>query len=214
VWTPRGDMPAGSGFDIPRAEPVLEATFEIVEEPRQNAAPTFSMPEGREEPVSREEPPSGDPILSHMSASMTENAPAEEPVKEPAEAPAESTSSWESGEKVGAGRVFGAILVTLPMIALGLVGFAVALALGVAFLALGGVCAVAAVYCGGYVFGGAITYMPDILLVAGLMLAGACFGLLFLWTGLWIAAGGIILTVRTIGSVYAGILKREGRYND
>lgn len=201
--------------------------------------PLFTMSQDAGEPVYMSEPvPEEEPtvipaapaeeedvFMLHMSAEPVEEAsaeelPAEPPAEEapevPAAPPEEAPIETAAPEKAsaGAGRVFGAVLVTVPMVALGAVGFAVSLALGALALALGAACGVGAAYCGGYVFGSTITFVPDLLLLGGAMLLCAGLALLFLWLGIWLAVQGIALTVRLIGSVYRSILGKGGKSRD
>ena len=201
-------------------EPIVPPTAEPVPE-----TPMFTVPWDGGEPVYMSEPvpepepevipaaPEEDMFLLHMSAAPVEVTETEELPPEPVpEAPAdpaeEASDIAPAPEKTspGAGRVFGAVLITLPMIVLGAVGFAVSLALGALAMALGVACGVGAAYCGGYVFGGTITFVPDILLLGGTMLLCTGLALLFLWLGIWLAIRGIALTVQLIGSAYRGVL--------
>ena len=109
----------------------------------------------------------------------------------------------------GAARIFAAILVTVPFIALWIVGFALFLALGAAVMAVGFAACAAGVYFAGYVMSGLITFLPDLLLVAGAALGCFALALLFIWTGLWIAAGGCICVVRMTAGVYRAILMKK-----
>ena len=145
----------------------------------------------------------------------TEGAAPEESRDVPAaapEAPPESEENADGKEEgPGAGRVVAAILVTIPMLVVWAAMLAVFLALGAAVLAVGVGFGAAGVYLGSYVFSGVITFMPDMMLVAGAALVCFALALLFAWAGLWIAIGGIILTVRFARSVYRGILgKKKG----
>ena len=109
----------------------------------------------------------------------------------------------------GAGRVFAAILVTVPFIALWIVGFALFLALGAAVMAAGFAACAAGVYFAGYVLSGMITFLPDMLLTAGGALGCFALALLLIWTGLWIAAGGCVCVVRLTRGAYRSILKKK-----
>ncbi len=149
---------------------------------------------------------------------------AEEPVKEPAALalpvadgdPAPDADEEQDGEEddeeedesPGAGRVFGAVLATIPMAVVWIVMVAFFLALGLAILAAGLSVGAVAVYLSSYVISGAITFMPDLLMVAGGALVAFCVALLLFWLGLWIVVGGIMLTVRFARSMYRGILGR------
>ena len=112
-------------------------------------------------------------------------------------------------EKPGAGRIFAAILVTVPFIALWILGFILSLALGAVFMAAGFALCVAGVYFAGYVIHRMIAYMPDMLLVAGGALGCFALALLFIWTGLWIAVGGCVGVVRLTANAYRRILKKR-----
>ena len=109
----------------------------------------------------------------------------------------------------GAGRILAAVLVTVPFIALWIVGFAFFLALGAAVMAVGFASCAAGVYFAGYVLSGLITYLPDMLLVTGAALGCFALALLLIWTGLWIAAGGCVCVVRLTRGAYRSILKKK-----
>lgn len=106
----------------------------------------------------------------------------------------------------GFGRVLAAVLVTIPFIVLWIVCFAVSIALGLGLMAVGFVFCMGGVYLAGYVFGGQIGFMPDMLLVAGGALVCFALALLFIWTGLWIAVGGCAAAVHFTSGVYRRIL--------
>lgn len=144
-----------------------------------------------------------DAMAAHLSAELIP-AP-EEAAAESAPAPAEEKAP---AKKPSGGRVFGAVLVTIPMIALAIIGFALSLALAAVFVGLGVGCGFAGVYSAGYLFGGTMTFMPDLLLMGGAALVCLGLMLLFVWSGLWILIGGCRLTVQLIAGVYRSILKK------
>ena len=63
-------------------------------------------------------------------------------------------------------------------------------------------------------FSGVITFMPDMMLVAGAALVCFALALLLVWAGIWIAVGGVILTVRFARSIYRGILGKKEKGGD
>ena len=158
--------------------------------------------------------PAAAPSMEEKVTVPAENRPsAGEPVNETEAEPEEGEEDEDDGP--GAGRVIAAVLVTIPMLVIWAAMLAVFLALGMAILSAGLGIGAAGVYLGGYVFSGVITFMPDIMLVAGIALICFCLALLLAWMGLWIAAGGILLIVRFARSVYRGILgKRKGEKGD
>lgn len=134
---------------------------------------------------------------------------------EPEEADGEEpTTHAPSGSAPGAGRVIGAVFVTIPVIAIAVIGFALFIALGLLFMLVGLALALCGVYVAGYVFGGTLTFMPDLLLAAGGALLLFAFALLLFWMGIWTAVGGCIVTVKLIGAIYRGILGKSRKEND
>ena len=135
--------------------------------------------------------------------------PVPEPEK-PAQVP-EPPRTPPSRKKTGpgAGRVIAAILVTFPFIALWVVSFALFVSLGLAVMALGFACCAAGIYLAGYITGGKLGFMPDYMFVGGGALVLFGLTLLFLWTGLWIAVGGLASVIGWTGSVYRSILKKK-----
>lgn len=117
---------------------------------------------------------------------------------------------------VSGGRAFGAVMVTIPMLALWALLFGLSLGLGIAVLAIGAALGVGGVYIAGYVFNGTISYMPDLLLTAGAALASLALALLLVWSGLSIAISGCSATVRLTRSIYRSILypKKEGNRDE
>ena len=140
------------------------------------------------------------------------------------EAPDKSGETGESEEYevisehplVSGGRAFGAVMVTIPMLALWALLFGLSLGLGIAVLAIGAALGVGGVYIAGYVFNGTISYMPDLLLTAGAALAALALALLLVWSGLSIAISGCSATVRLTRSIYRSILypKKEGNRDE
>lgn len=88
----------------------------------------------------------------------------------------------------------------------------IALSVGLGLLAIGpGVLfGAAGGYMSGYMFGGIMTFLPDILLVGGAVLISFCLALLLLWLGVFVAVGGTYLVVRATGGIYRKILGRGG----
>lgn len=136
-------------------------------------------------------------IMQFASASLAEND----------EEPEEGFEQVE--ERPGAGRVFAAVLVTVPLILLWIVGLVLSLVLGAAMMAIGFAFCAAGVYFAGYAINGFIAYMPDLLLVCGGALACFALALFFLWFGLWFAVGGCVALVRVTSGIYRGILKKR-----
>ncbi len=152
-------------------------------------------------------------IMSAAPAPAPEEPPAEERQEEQPEDGSEEdepdSDEPEEDEGPGAGRVFGAFLVTLPLILLWIVGLAVFLALGACSLAAGFALCAAGVYLAGYALGGYIAFMPDLLLVCGGALGCFALALLFLWLGLWFIVGGIAALVRVTARTYRRILRKK-----
>ena len=142
-------------------------------------------------------PPAGDDPQEPESETAEDEEQDDEPTSPP------------RSESPGAARIFAAILVTVPFIALWIVGFSLFLALGAAVMAVGFAACAAGVYFAGYALSGIITFLPDLLLVAGGALGAFALALLFIWTGLWIAAGGCVCVVRLTSGVYRSILKKK-----
>ena len=126
----------------------------------------------------------------------------------PAEEASAETAEPERPASPGAGRILAAVVVTLPFLLWWGVGFALSLALGAVFLAVGFAVCVAGVYLGGYALSSVMTFMPDKLLVGGGALGCFAAALLLIWMGLWVIVGGIALVIRTSGKVYRRILNR------
>ena len=217
-----------------KAQP--EESAAETEEAVQSEAPAAAEPEDEirivEETVSvlPEEPAAEAP--AQPEAAPADDVPAEEPytdepyAEEPhgeseaygeTEKTEEPDSSGETDESeeyevisehppVSGGRAFGAVMVTIPMLALWAVLFGLSLGLGIAVLAIGASLGVGGVYIAGYVFNGTISYMPDLLLTAGAALAALALALLLVWSGLSIAISGCSATVRLTRSIYRSIL--------
>ncbi len=137
----------------------------------------------------------------------------EEPEQEPeAEQTVRKVRHVRPGEqtvKPGPLRILAAILVTIPFLVLWAVSFALFISLGLAVMAVGFACCVAGVYLGGYVLGGTLSFMPDLLLVAGGAIGCFALALLLIWTGLWIAVGGLASVIRFTANVYRKILRKK-----
>ena len=173
--------------DEEEEEPEDEGVTEIVPAPDAEEGDDASEEEPEEDPDEDEE--------DHDEDEDEDEPDVEEPQKEP----------------VGAGRVVAAVFVTIPMILFVLLGFAVSLVLGFASMGVGVVFGAAGGYLSGYAFGGMTAFLPDILLLAGGMLLCFCLALFFLWLGIWLAVGGVRLTIRGVRAVYRSILKRGGQ---
>lgn len=181
-------VPAESDTEEPDAEEPAEP--ETPEEPEETAAP--------------EEP---EEIVLSAEPDEPETAPV--PAAEPSGDGGEEEYYYEEIEerpRVSGGRAFAAVVVTIPMLVLWAVLFGLSLGLGLAVLAVGAALCMVGVYLTGYVFGGAIGYMPDLLLTAGATLASFALSLLLLWAGVSIAVSGCTLTVRLTRSIYRSIL--------
>ena len=81
---------------------------------------------------------------------------------------------------------------------------------GAVFLAAATAAAVLGGYLISYVLSGVLTYMPDLLLVAGGALISLAVALVLLWLGLFVLFGGIVRTIKISASVYRAILKKRG----
>jgi len=188
-------------------EPAEEAFGETAEEAEAASAGEFSseLESDAEEGVTEVVAPPDEDLQAAVSDEPVETEETDEEEPEAEEAPK---------EPVGAGRIVAAVFVTIPVIVLVLLGFALALGLG--FTAMGGGAVFGALggYLSGYAFGGVTAFLPDILLLAGGMLLSFCLALFFLWLGLWLAVGGVRLTIRTVAAIYRGILKRGGQTNE
>ena len=202
------------------AEP--EKEIQIVEEtvsvfPEVPAAEAPAQPESfpayaapADEPYAEEthdEAPHGD---------FEENGEAEAPDKSGETGESEEYEVISEHPPVSGGRAFGAVVVTIPMLALWALLFGLSLGLGIAVLAIGAALGVGGVYIAGYVFNGTISYMPDLLLTAGAALAALALALLLVWSGLSIAISGCSATVRLTRSIYRSILypKKEGNRDE
>ena len=197
---------------------------EDIPEPEKDEEPVGAPEEpAAEEP--REESPSAEadeaetaPLLPAEAEALFPPEPTKEETEPPAGAEAEDRTTREPPERPaetkksrspGAGRIFAAILVTFPFLLLWIASFAVFIALGLAVMAVGLVCCTAGVYFVGYVTHGGLSFMPDLLLVAGAALVCFALALLFIWMGLWIAVGGCAGVIRWTSSVYRKILRKK-----
>ena len=165
------------------------------------------------EPAPVEEAPAPAPVepaAEEAPAPVIVPAAEPVPVKEeprPAEVPVRAEPEPEKGPS--GGRVFGAVLVTIPMIAVWVILIGISLLLGAAVIAVAAAFCFAGVYLAGYIFSGMFTFTPDLLMVIGGALIAFALALLFMWLGLWIAIGGIIDTVKLSRSIYRGILGKK-----
>lgn len=231
-----GDIVSGLYGEDAAAEPEGPAEpTEIVVPPEQKDGPLFGgeeevepetapavVPEPSEEAVPSEGPAFVvEDAAREKETGASEDAPEEPSGHEPEDDDAdeadysdadeedEDDAPEEKPEGPGAGRVFGAVVVTLPMLVYWILGFVLSLALGAAFIALGAAACAAGVYLAGYVFGGKLGFMPDLLLTAGAALALFALTLLFIWTGIWIIVGGCAGVIRTSRRIYGKILKKR-----
>lgn len=191
--------------EMPKAEP------ETAETADPEAVEASETPEEPEEPETLDETAlTYDIPAEELPAEETETAPEMTPAEEPAEEEkTEEEYEYEEAEErrpVSGGRVFAAVVVTIPMLAVWALLFGLSLGLGVAVLAIGAALVAVGVYLTGYVFNGAIVRMPDLLLTAGAALAVFALALLLLWSGVSIAVAGCTLTVRLTRSIYRSIL--------
>lgn len=200
----------------PSGEPLIPEETPMEDLPAEEAVPP--------EPVSREAGPAPEEWTDD-AATIPEIVPEEQiaeeiPVEIPASAEEKSTevtapaaetvrASKQTDRKPGAGRVFAAVLVTVPLIAMWALFFGLSIALGAAVMALGAAFAAVGIYLMSYLFSRMITYIPDVMLVAGGVLVAMGGALLLIWCGLWIAVGGCILTVRISRSIYRKVLGTE-----
>ncbi len=201
---PAEEAPAPAVEPAPPAEPETLAEENFVLEPEETvpaavaAVPAAAMAEPAEE-------------TAPVPATVPAEAPA--PVKEAPAAEASVRAEPEQEKGPSGGRVFGAVLVTIPMIAVWIILFGISLVLGAAVIAVAAAFCFAGVYLAGYIFSGALPFTPDLLLVIGGALVAFALALLFMWLGLWIAIGGIIDTVKLSRSIYRGILGKKKEAN-
>lgn len=192
-----------------------EEEIQIVEEtvsvfPEEPAADASADPEA----APADDVPADEPCAEelHDEASHGESEEygeikeTEEPDSSGETAESEEYEAISEHPPVSGGRAFGAVMVTIPMLALWALLFGLALGLGIAVLAIGAALGVGGVYIAGYVFNGTISYMPDLLLTAGAALAALALALLLVWSGLSIAISGCSATVRLTRSIYRSIL--------
>lgn len=220
------DEPIPSMEEGPGEEPPAETEAAPPEEAAAPEPAEESAEAGRGEPAEEpepasvpEEPPAvPEEVIPPAETSQPEEesvqrapAPAEEPSAPGEEDDADSAPEKEEegeDEGPGSGRVLGAVLVTIPMLVLWIAGFAVSIVLGAVFLAAGAAAALLGGYLASYALSGTLTYMPDLLLVAGGALICFALALLLLWLGLWVLFGGIVRTVKISASVYRKILRK------
>lgn len=195
---PEDDGPAPAGEEEEAEADPLDLTDREEEAP----APEDGEPVPEAIDSAPEEDSEVERIMRFASISLDENE----------EKRAEKLADMEY-EKPGPGRVFAAVLVTLPVILLWAAGLALSLVLGVVMMAVGFVFCAAGVYFAGYAVNGYVAYMPDLLLVCGGALGCFALALFFLWLGLWFVAGGIAALARITGRIYRGILNRN-RWED
>jgi uncharacterized membrane protein len=198
------ELPAAAEEEPAVAEEAVEpaAEEEAVEDTVTEEDEAEEEDEGVTEVVAPPDETESDGEEVEGEESATEESEEEEPKAE------------EKKEPVGAGRVVAAVFVTLPVILMVVLGFAIALSLGFGSMGVGAVFGAAGGYLSGYAFGGITTFLPDILLLSGGMLLGFCLALFFLWLGIWIAVGGVRLTIRGVAAIYRGILKRGGQSHE
>ena len=209
--------PFVSEADTEPSEPEAETGLsgpEPAEEPAESEKLPYAVSAGEIAAVFAEEPadlsvPESEPAETAIEA-MEEEAPPRSAPKKPAKkVPASGRASSKKNSPPGAGRVFLAVLITFPFIVLWIASFAVFVSLGLAVMALGFACCAGGIYLTTYVTGGKLSFMPDMLLVAGGALCLYGFTLLFLWMGLWIAVGGFASVLRWTGNVYRSILRKK-----
>ena len=190
--------------DEPAEETPEEAETGETAEPEEAEMP--EAPDEKESPadteIAEDLPAEEEPSFDEPA----EEAPAEEPVEEDKAEEEYEYEEIEERHPVPGGRAFAAVVVTIPMLAVWALLFALSLALGVTVLGVGAALAVAGVYLAGYVFNGAIVRMPDLLLTAGTALAVFALALLLVWAGISLAVAGCTLTVRLTRSIYRSIL--------
>ena len=193
------------------AEPSGEAAVEYEEE---DIIPA-EEPHMPEEPGETEEPEENEPETEDEDDEEEEpEKPRRKPRTQKEPEKPRAGKEPEKPRKASGGRKFAAVVVTIPMIAMWAVLFGLSIALGVVVFALGAVFCAVGVYLATYVFGGALTYMPDILLTAGGMLVAFSLTVLLLWTGISVAVTGCSLTVRLTKSIYRSILYPEKEEDD
>ena len=197
--------PASEAVDT--AEPAPEET------PEGEAPEPGAEPEPASAPLPLAAVPDETPLPAESVRSRREEKleiPTGEPEKAaPEELPAEPVPTEEADRGPGAGRVLGAILVTIPLLVWWVLGFGLSIIIGAALAAAAVGVGLLGGYLTGYVFSGAISFTPDLLLVIGAALVCFAVALILLWLGLWILFGGIASTIRSSARVYRGILKKE-----
>ena len=207
----------------PSTEPVIPEETPMEELPESESLPPEPVP--REEDISPIEPEDDAapipeivpeeiiaPEIPAPPEEKTDDVPAlseEKTVSAPEPAAEIDRDPEEKDRKPGAGRIIAAFFATIPMLVMWVLFFAVSLALGAAVLALGAAFAAIAIYLMSYLFSRMITYIPDVMLVAGGVLVALGLALLLIWCGLWIAVGGCALTVRISRGIYRSILGVE-----
>lgn len=223
-------------FDPPSEENAVD--FGAEEEPKEVVETVEEQPEEEEMPEEadeehREEQPHAGMISAETFAEDSSETEETEEEDDPAvtetiefaeETETEATEDAEleeaeaepkaEKEPVGAGRVVAAVFVTIPMILVVVLGFVLSLSLGFSAMGVGLAFGAAGGYLSGYAFGGVTAFLPDILLLSGGVLLSFCLALFFLWLGIWLAVGGIRITIRIVAAVYRGILKRGGQTHE
>jgi len=193
--------------EVPAEEPAAE---EVPEEevPEEEPEEPASASEEEEEPAAVPTPDRPEPSQEEENAEFVEDDEDDEEDDEGYDEEDDEEDD-EDRDRPGAGRVIAAVLVTIPMLILWVLGFGVSLVLGLAVITAAAGIALAGGYLAGYVFSGVMTFLPDLLLVGGGALVCFALALLLLWLGLWIMLGGCILTVKISASAYRGILGRK-----
>ena len=74
-------------------------------------------------------------------------------------------------------------------------------------------CGAAAVYLALYAFH-SMSFLPDVLLVAGIAIVSLALCIFFLLLGIWLLVSGIALTIRSISGVYGKVLQKGGADNE
>lgn len=126
---------------------------------------------------------------------------------------AESEPEETASDAPGAGRVAGAVALTPIMIATGVLGVVVTVALAAVAVLSGLGLGAASVYLALYAVN-SMSFLPDILLVGGIAIVSLALCIFFLWLGIWLLVSGIALTIRSISAVYGKVLRKGGADNE
>ena len=200
--------PDSGDIAAPEAAPERLAEEEYIPAAEPEASePTVWAESGEYGEETEEIPP--EPAEEENSLEGADSFEEEDEFDEDAELDEEDEDDEDDEESAppSTGRVVTAVAATLLMIVPWVMAFSLCVFIGGCIMAAGFGFSTGGAYLVGYVFGGAISYMPDLLLTCGVTLACMAAALLLLWTGIWVAAGGCALIVRLSGRLYRKILR-------